>query len=150
VSITDRTDTSQTETLWFDFELEYPPEKVWRTLTEPDLLRQWLLPVFDLELEPGVVFTFRSEPMPEWDGIVHCRILEIDEPVRLSYAWVVGDMDTVVTFTLTPTDSGTRMSLVHSGFREDQKRNWGGARYGWKMMGGRLVELLATTGQEVR
>jgi hypothetical protein len=42
------------------------------------------------------------------------------------------------------------MSLVHSGFREDQKRNWGGARYGWKMMGGRLVELLATTGQEVR
>jgi uncharacterized protein YndB with AHSA1/START domain len=59
-------------------------------------------------------------------------------------------MDTVVTFTLTPTDSGTRMSLVHSGFREDQKRNWGGARYGWKMMGGRLVELLATTGQEVR
>jgi uncharacterized protein YndB with AHSA1/START domain len=150
VSITDRTDTSQTETLWFDFELEHPPEKVWRTLTEPDLLRQWLLPVFDLELEPGVAFTFRSEPMPEWDGVVHCRILEIDEPVKLSYAWVVGDMDTVVTFTLTPTDSGTRMSLVHSGFREDQKRNWGGARYGWKMMGGRLVELLATTEQEVR
>ena len=51
-------------------------------------------------------------------------------------------MDTVVTFTLTPTASGTRLSLVQSGFKPDQKRNCGGARYGWKMMGGKLVDLL--------
>jgi uncharacterized protein YndB with AHSA1/START domain len=51
-------------------------------------------------------------------------------------------MDTVVTFTLTPTSSGTRLSLVHSGFKPDQKRNFAGARYGWKMMGGKLVDLL--------
>ncbi len=80
--------------------------------------------------------------MPEWDGVVHCRLLECDEPRKLSYAWVVGDMQTVVTFTLEPTPSGTRMALVHSGFREDQKRNWGGARYGWKMMAEKLVALL--------
>ena len=52
-------------------------------------------------------------------------------------------MDTVVTFTLTPTASGTRLSLVQSGFKPDQKQNFGGARYGWKMMGGKLVDLLA-------
>jgi len=47
------------------------------------------------------------------------------------------------TFTLTPTASGTRLSLVQSGFKPDQKQNFGGARYGWKMMGGKLVDLLA-------
>jgi uncharacterized protein YndB with AHSA1/START domain len=48
----------------------------------------------------------------------------------------------VVTFTLTPTASGTILSLVQSGFKPHQKQNWGGARYGWNMMGGKLVELL--------
>ena len=62
----------------------------------------------------------------------------------MNYAWVVGDMlDTFVTFTLSPTASGTRLSLVQSGFRPDQKQSFGGARYGWKMMGGKLVDLLA-------
>ena len=61
---------------------------------------------------------------------------------KLSYAWVVGDIDTIVTFTLTPTASGTRLSLVQSGFTPQQKRNVAGARYGWNMMGGKLVELL--------
>jgi uncharacterized protein YndB with AHSA1/START domain len=58
---------------------------------------------------------------------------------------VVGDMelDTIVTFTLSPTESGTHLSLVQSGFKPSQKQASGGARYGWKMMGGRLVELLA-------
>jgi uncharacterized protein YndB with AHSA1/START domain len=73
---------------------------------------------------------------------VSCRILEIDALRKLSYTWVVGDIDTVVTFTLTPTASGTRLSLEQSGFKPDQRRNFAGARYGWNMMGGRLVELL--------
>jgi len=55
---------------------------------------------------------------------------------------VVGDLDTVVTFTLTPTPTGTQLSLVQSGFKPHQKHNFGGARYGWKMMGGKLVDLL--------
>ena len=72
--------------------------------------------------------------------------VEIDPLRKLSYTWVVGNMqiDTVVTFTLAPTTSGTRLSLVQSGFTPDQKQNFGGARYGWKMMGGKLVDLLAT------
>jgi uncharacterized protein YndB with AHSA1/START domain len=70
-------------------------------------------------------------------------MIEIDPPRKLSYAWTVPFLDTVVTFTLTPTASGTRLSLVQSGFKPDQKQNFGGARYGWKMMGGKLVDLLA-------
>jgi uncharacterized protein YndB with AHSA1/START domain len=57
--------------------------------------------------------------------------------------WSVPFLDTVVAFTLTPTASGTRLSLVQSGFKPDLKREFGGARYGWKMMGGKLVDLLA-------
>jgi uncharacterized protein YndB with AHSA1/START domain len=142
----DKTAQSQTESISFEFDLHHPPEKVWRALTDPVLLTEWLLPVVGLTLEPGAAFTFKTQPYPGWDGIVNCRILEIDAQRKLSYAWVVGDdlaLDTVVTFTLTPTASGTRLSLVQSGFKPDQKQNFGGARYGWKSMGGKLVDLLA-------
>jgi uncharacterized protein YndB with AHSA1/START domain len=142
---TDTTARSQTESISFEFDLHHMPEKVWRALTDPVLLAEWLLPVVDLTLEPGAVFAFKTQPYPGWDGSVNCRFLEIEAQRKLSYTWVVGDMalDTVVTFTLTPTASGTRLSLVQSGFKPDQKQNFGGARYGWKMMGGKLVDLLA-------
>ena len=75
-----------------------------------------------------------------------CRFIEIEAGRTLSYAWVVGfGLNTVVTFTLDPTASGTRLSIVQSGFTADQKQNVGGARYGWRMRGGRLEELLANT-----
>ena len=146
MTATDTTERSQTESLSFEFDLHHPPEKVWRALTDPVLLAEWLLPVvdLDLELEPRAAFTFKTQPYPGWDGTVNCRMLEIETLRKLSYTWVVGDMlDTVVTFTLTPTASGTRLSLVQSGFKPDQKQNFGGARYGWKMMGGKLIDLLA-------
>ena len=145
MTLTDTTAPTQTESLSFDFDLHHPPEKVWRALTDPALLAEWLLPVVGLRLEPGAAFSFKTQPYPGWDGIVKCRMLEIEAHRKLSYTWVVGDMeiDTVVTFTLTPTASGTRLSLAQSGFGPDQKQNLGGARYGWKMMGGKLVDLLA-------
>lgn len=135
---------SQGETVSLDFDLPHPPQKIWRALTDPALLSEWLLPVADLALEPGAPFAFRTQPQPGWDGTVHCRFVEIEPLRKLAYTWSVGDMDidTVVTFTLTPTDSGTRLSLVQTGFRTEQRQAWGGARYGWKMMGGRLAELL--------
>jgi uncharacterized protein YndB with AHSA1/START domain len=142
MTITDKTAQSQTESISFEFDLHHAPEKVWRALTDPVLLVQWLLPVVGLKLEPGAAFTFEAQPQPGWDGIVNCRFLEIEPDRKLSYSWVVGDIDTVVTFTLTPTESGTHLSLVQSGFKPDQKQNFGGARYGWKMMGGKLVDLL--------
>ena len=128
-----------------EYDLPRPPPKVWRALTDPALLAEWLLPVIGLKLERGSAFTFQTQPVGGWDGIVHCRIAELETNRKLSYDWGVGDMATVVTFTLAPTASGTRLSLVHSGFRPDQKKNFGGARYGWKMMGGKLVDLLGRT-----
>ena len=141
----DKTQPGQTDAIAFEFDLPHSPKKVWRALTDPALLTEWLLPVFDFALEPGAAFTFKTQPYPGWDGTVHCRMLEVDAEKSISYAWVVGDMelDTVVTFTIAPAASGTRLSLVQSGFRPDQKQNFGGARYGWRLMGGKLVDLLA-------
>ncbi|MES2306490.1 MAG: SRPBCC domain-containing protein [Gemmatimonadota bacterium] len=143
MNFADTTAAAQTDAISFEFDLAHPPEKVWRALTDPALLEQWLLPVFDMQLAPGTAFSFKTQPYPGWDGTVACRMLEVDPPRKLSYAWVVGEMlDTVVTFTLTSTPSGSHLTLVQSGFKPDQKQNFGGARYGWKMMGGKLVDLL--------
>ena len=139
----DTTAPGQGENITFEFDLPHAPEKVWRALTDPTLLAEWLLPVVGLELERGAEFTFMRPPLPGWDGHVKCQMLEVETHKKISYSWLVGDMDTVVTFTLTPTASGTRLSLVHSGFKPDQKQNFGGARYGWRFMSGRFVDLLA-------
>jgi uncharacterized protein YndB with AHSA1/START domain len=145
MTVTDTTTPAQTESISFEFDLHHPPAKVWRALTDPALLAEWLLPVVGLKLEPGVAFTFKTQPYPGWDGTVNCRFVEVEPNRKLSYTWVVGDMeiDTVVTFTLTPTASGTRLSLVQSGWKPNQRKAFGGARYGWKMMGGKLGDLLA-------
>src|SRR5687768_13950732 len=119
----ENTAPSQCESLSFELALPHAPEKVWRALTDPALLAEWLLPVVGLKLEPGAAFTLKSQPQPGWDGTVSCRLLEIEEQRRLSWKWVVGDIDTIVTFTLTPTDSGTRLTVLQSGFKPDQKQN---------------------------
>jgi uncharacterized protein YndB with AHSA1/START domain len=143
----DKTDPSQTDTLSFELDLHHSPEKVWRALTDPELIAQWLLPIFDLKLEPGAAFTLKTQAYPPWDGTVNGRMLEIETNKKLSYAWAVGAMklDTIVTFTLTPTASGTHLSLVQSGFKPEQKQNFGGARYGWSLMGGKLIDVLEKT-----
>ena len=146
MSVIDTTARGQSDALSFEIDLPHPPEKVWRALTDPALLAEWLLPVLDLDLrlEPGAAFTLKTQPHGDWDGAVHCRFVEIEPQRTLRYTWGVGDMalDTVVTFTLAPAGSGTRLSLVQSGFKPDQKQNFGGARYGWRMMSGKLVDLL--------
>jgi uncharacterized protein YndB with AHSA1/START domain len=134
---------SQIESLSFEFDLPHAPGKVWRALTDAALLSEWLLPAVGLRLEPGAAFTLQAPPQPGWDGVVNCRYREIEAEKRISWGWVVGDIDTVVTFTLVPTATGTRLSLVQAGFKPNQKQNLAGARYGWKMMGGKLIDLLA-------
>ena len=143
MTVIDTTERSQTESISFEFDLHHLPEKVWRAITDPVLLTEWLLPVVELKLDPRAAFTFKTQPYPGWAGTVNCRMLEIEAHRTLRYTWAVPFLDTVVTFTLTPTASGTRLSLVQSGFKPNQKRESGGARYGWKMMGGKLVDLLA-------
>jgi uncharacterized protein YndB with AHSA1/START domain len=143
----DTTAPAQTDSVSFDFDLPHSRRKVWRALTDPELMAEWLLPAIGVKLEQGAAFQLKTQAYPPWDGTVDCRFVEIEPQQKLSYTWTVGAMqlDTIVTFTLTPTPTGTRLSLVQSGFQPDQKKNSGGARYGWKMMGGKLIELLART-----
>jgi len=140
----DTTAAAQTDTIAFEIDLHHAPAKVWRALTEPALLAEWLLPLVDGRLELGGAFTLQAPSFPGWDGRVHCRVKEIDAQRKLSYSWVVGDMelDTVVTFALTPMPPGTRLTITQSGFKPDQRKNFGGARYGWRLMGGKLEDLL--------
>lgn len=144
MTTTDNAAQPKTQTVSLDLELRHPPEKVWRALTDPVLLAEWLLPIVDeVRLESGAGFTFKTQPYPGWDGTVNCRFVEIEPLRKLSYTWCVPFLETVVTFTLTPTAAGTRLSLVQTGFKPEQKQESGGARYGWKMMTDKLVELLA-------
>lgn len=96
----------------------HPPERIWRALTDPDELEAWLMEN-DFEPRVGHRFQLRGEPKPGWRGIVDCEVLEVDEPRRLSYSWLGGEdgEPTVVTFTLTPVEGGTRLRLEHTGFR---------------------------------
>lgn len=136
-------DSSSSDNISFEFDFKHPPAKVWRAITDPTLLAKWLLPSVGFELAQGTQFQFKADPQPGWDGTVNCRMLEIEPQTKLRYSWVVGEIDTVITFILTPTASGCRLTLEQSGFKADQKQNLAGARYGWKMMSGKLIDLLA-------
>lgn len=93
----------------------HPPEHVWRALTDRELLARWLMPN-DFEPRLGHRFTFQTEAGPGFDGIVHCEVLEIEEPVRLVLSWRGGPLDTRLSFTLKPEGEGTRLLLEHTGF----------------------------------
>jgi uncharacterized protein YndB with AHSA1/START domain len=113
------------ESIIVDYTLNEPPAQVWRALTEPSLLAQWLMQN-DIQPIIGHKFNFRAKPMGDWDGIVYCEILEADEPHKLVYTWQGGSdedskrLDTTVTWTLSPTPTGgTLLNLVHHGFQPD-------------------------------
>jgi uncharacterized protein YndB with AHSA1/START domain len=119
------TATRGTQSIVVEYDLPYPREQVWRALTEPQLLAAWLMPN-DIKPEIGHRFTFRAAPVPGWDGTVHCEVLVVERHQRLRYSWRGGSdrlkdygarLDTVVTWTLTPSASGgTRLRLEHDGF----------------------------------
>jgi uncharacterized protein YndB with AHSA1/START domain len=100
-------------------EVEYPHpiERVWRALTDAKALGRWLMPN-DFVPEVGHEFSFRTTPDQMWNGVVQCRVLELDAPHRLAFTWRGdnGRIDTVVTFTLTYAAGGTRLRLEQSGF----------------------------------
>jgi uncharacterized protein YndB with AHSA1/START domain len=140
----------ESQSLSVEVELPHPPAKVWRALTEPQLLEAWLM-ASDLQPAVGRRFTFKQEPMPGWDGIVSCEVLELEPHRRLRYSWKSGSgpsgLDTVVTWTLTPTPAGgTRLVLEHAGFLPTNTFSRDGAKQGWQhMLGEALPEVLAKT-----
>jgi uncharacterized protein YndB with AHSA1/START domain len=103
-------------TLTFEAVYPHPPERVWRALTERDAIARWLMEN-DFEPVVGHRFQFRAKPQPGWDGIVHAEVLELVPHERLVLSWRSEVLDTRVTFTLEPAGEGTRLRLVHSGFR---------------------------------
>lgn len=92
-----------------DYRLSAPPRKVWRALTEPQLLESWLMPN-DIKPEVGHRFTFRTTPASGFDGIVQCEVLKAEPNSRLVYSWRGGPLDTTVTWTLQPSSTGAPIS----------------------------------------
>ncbi len=85
--------------------LAHPPARVWRALTDPDLLARWLMPS-DFRPAVGHAFTFRTDPWPGFDGVVRCEVPVIEPERRLSISWRGGPLDTTVTWTLVPRGPG--------------------------------------------
>ncbi|MEV4571355.1 SRPBCC domain-containing protein [Nonomuraea sp. NPDC049419] len=102
--------------------LAHPPAKVWRALTEPELLARWLMPN-DFKPEVGHRFTFTTTPKKAvgFDGVVHCEVLAIEPEKLLRLAWSDGRVDWTVTWRLEPEGKGTRLFLDHEGFDPDDE-----------------------------
>jgi uncharacterized protein YndB with AHSA1/START domain len=131
----------QTRSVVIEKTFAHAPEKLWRALTEPALLTQWLLSNNFLP-EIGREFQFRNEPVGGWDGVVDCKVLALDPLQRLVYSWNAFGQKSTVEFTLTPNEGGTRLRMEHSGFRANQEAAYQGAQYGWRRFLGNLERLL--------
>ena len=127
-------------------EFAHPPEKIWRALTQPHLIEEWLMKN-DFDPAVGHRFNLRGD----WGGVLDCEVLAIEPHKTLSYTWnhthadAAFNLRSVVTFTLTPTPTGTQLRMEQVGFRPEQKQAYGGARAGWQQMFTKLEQVLART-----
>jgi uncharacterized protein YndB with AHSA1/START domain len=124
-------------------EFPHPPERLWRALTQPHLIQEWLMKN-DFAPVVGHRFNLRGE----WGGVLDCEVRTVEPHKTLAYTWDFAhddpalNLQSVVTFTLTPTSDGTRLRMEQVGFRPEQKQASGGAKYGWQQFFGKLEELL--------
>jgi len=136
--------SAETLSVVVEREISFPPEKLWRALTQPHLIEEWLMKN-DFKSVVGHRFNLRGE----WGGVLDCEVLAIEPNRTLSYTWDFAHddsayaMKSVVTFTLTPTGSGTHLRMEQSGFRKDQKQAYGGAKAGWQQFFGKLEQVVA-------
>ena len=120
---------TETRSVVVEREMPHPPEKLWRALTQPHLMEEWLMKN-DFKPVVGHHFNLRGD----WGGVLDCEVLAIEPNKALSYTWnfkhadAAFDLKSVVTFTLTPTRTGTLLRMEQSGFRPDQKQAFGGAK----------------------
>lgn len=148
------TNSDPKQTIVVEYDFPQPPEKVWRALTEPDLLANWLMPN-DIQAVVGHHFTFHTQPVPGFDGIAHCEVLDVEPYRRLSYSWRGGSrelhgygafIDTRVIWTLMPTSAGgTLLRLEHDGFTPEVSETFDIMNKGWRHLDDSLGRLLATT-----
>jgi uncharacterized protein YndB with AHSA1/START domain len=124
-------------------EIAFPPEKIWRALTQPHLIGEWLM---KNDFEPVVGHNFNLSG--EWGGVLDCEVLAVEQDRTLAYTWnfkhedAAYDLRSVVTFTLAPTNAGTRLRMEQKGFRPDQKQAYGGAKHGWQQFLANLEQVL--------
>lgn len=135
--------STETRTVTVEREFAHPPQRVWRALTQPHLIAEWLM---KNDFVPTVGHRFKLSG--EWGGVLDCEVLEIEPERTLSYSWNFDHEDpaynlqSVVTFTLQPAGSGTHLRVEQAGFRPTQKQAFGGAQLGWKQFLGKLEEVL--------
>lgn len=143
---------TNTQDLVVDEVFPHAPETIWKTLTDGALMARWLgMTPTGFEPVKGNRFTYQTTPAGAWDGVIRCQVLEVIPNERFVYAWKGGDesnggygskLDTVVTFTLTKSDGGTRLRLVHSGFMlPKNKTAYDNMSGGWKKVVGRIGEM---------
>ncbi len=135
------------QTIHVDQFLPYPPARVWRALTDPDLLSRWLMPN-DFHLEVGHRFTFRRPPIRkiDFDGTIECEVLDFEAERMLRISWGGGGLDTTVTWWLQPEGRGTRLLVEHAGFDLDdpvQDFAFRGMGSGWPNIGRGIAAVLA-------
>ncbi len=120
-------------------EIPFPPEKIWRALTQPHLIEEWLMKN-DFKPVVGHSFNLRAD----W-GAVDCQVQAAEPNKTLSYTWSAYGLDSIVTWTLTATSAGTHLRMEQSGFRADQQQAYQGAKYGWQKFLASLEQVLART-----
>ena len=131
-------DTStETRAVVVERELAFPPEKIWRALTQPHLIEEWLM---KNDFSPVVDHRFNLRG--DW-GAVDCQVLAVEPSRTLSYTWDAMGLKSVVTWTLTATRTGTHLRMEQSGFRVDQQQAYQGARFGWQKFFANLEQVLA-------
>ena len=118
-------------------EISFPPEKIWRALTQPHLIEEWLMKN-DFKPVVGHSFNLRAD----W-GAVDCRVLAVEPNKTLSYTWAAYGLETVVTWTLTPTSTGTHLRMEQAGFRSEEDAAYKGATYGWQRFLASLENVVA-------
>jgi uncharacterized protein YndB with AHSA1/START domain len=139
---------TETRSVVVEREMPHPPEKLWRALTQPHLMEEWLMKN-DFQPVVGHRFNPRATPMPHWNGVTDCQVLVVEPNERLSYSWnasgdeAAGGLKTVVTWTLTPTKGGVLVRMEQSGFRPEDEANYQGASYGWQRFVGGLERVAA-------
>ena len=135
------TDTAPTRSLVIEREMPHSPEKIWRALTQSSLMHDWLMSN-DFQAAVGHQFSFRATPVPGWNGIIDSKVLAVEPHTRLAYTWTSMGLESVVTWTLTPTAAGTHVRMEHSGFPSEESASYKGAKYGWNNFLNKLEHVL--------
>ena len=128
---------TETRSVVVERDIAHPAGKIWRALTQPHLIAEWLMKN-DFVPTLGHRFSLRGD----W-GSVDCEVLEIEPERTLAYRWDAMGLESVVTWTLTPTPAGTHLRMEQAGFRPDQEQAYQGAKFGWRNFFGSLEQLLA-------